>query len=55
LTPWEDTAISDHKRNNLFEPSSKTKKEFSKEEVPKRRRTEFIKRDDPRFKKKGDY
>jgi 23S rRNA pseudouridine2604 synthase len=39
--------------NELIEPSSKTE-EASFQEVP-RRRTEFIKRDDPRFKKKGDY
>jgi 23S rRNA pseudouridine2604 synthase len=41
--------------NALIEPSSNTEEaSFQKEEVPKRR-TEFIKRDDPRFKKKGDY
>ncbi|EIA10471.1 23S rRNA pseudouridine(2604) synthase RluF [Flavobacterium frigoris] len=41
--------------SELIEPSSKTEEaSFPKEEVPKRR-TEFIKRDDPRFKKRGDY
>ncbi|NDP28447.1 MAG: 23S rRNA pseudouridine(2604) synthase RluF [Flavobacterium sp.] len=41
--------------NALIEPSSKTEEaSLPKQEVPKRR-TEFIKRDDPRFKKRGDY
>lgn len=41
--------------NELIEPSSKTEEaSLPKTEVPKRR-TEFIKRDDPRFKKRGDY
>ena len=41
--------------NALIEPSSKTEEaSLSKTEAPKRR-TEFIKRDDPRFKKRGDY
>ena len=41
--------------NELIEPSSKTEEaSFPKAEVPKRR-TEFIKRDDPRFKKRGNY
>ncbi|AOW08057.1 23S rRNA pseudouridine(2604) synthase RluF [Flavobacterium gilvum] len=41
--------------NQLIEPSSKTEEaSLPKAETPKRR-TEFIKRDDPRFKKRGDY
>jgi len=41
--------------NALIEPSSKTEEaSLPKTEAPKRR-TEFIKRDDPRFKKRGDY
>jgi len=41
--------------NALIETSSKTEEaSFQKEEAPKRR-TEFIKRDDPRFKGRGDY
>ncbi|MFV8353518.1 23S rRNA pseudouridine(2604) synthase RluF [Flavobacterium sp. XS2P14] len=44
--------------NELIEPSSKTEEASlpkpEKIEVT-RKRTEFIKRDDPRFKKKGDY
>lgn len=41
--------------NELIEPSSKTEEaSLPKAETPKRR-TEFIKRDDPRFKKRGDY
>ena len=41
--------------NELIEPSSKTEEaSLPKPEAPKRR-NEFIKRDDPRFKKKGDY
>ncbi|HSN48583.1 MAG TPA: pseudouridine synthase, partial [Flavobacterium sp.] len=41
--------------NALIEPSSKTEEaSFPKAEIPKRR-TEFIKKDDPRFKKRGDY
>lgn len=41
--------------NELIEPSSKTEEaSLPKEEAP-RRRTEFIKKDDPRFKKRGDY
>jgi 23S rRNA pseudouridine2604 synthase len=48
-----DTEIKE--LNQLIEPSSKTEEaSFPKTEAPKRR-TEFIKRDDPRFKKKGDY
>jgi 23S rRNA pseudouridine2604 synthase len=39
----------------LIEPSSKTEEaSLPKEESP-RRRTQFISKDDPRFKKKGDY
>jgi 23S rRNA pseudouridine2604 synthase len=41
--------------NELIEPSSKTEEaSLPKAETPKRR-TEFIKKDDPRFKKRGDY
>jgi 23S rRNA pseudouridine2604 synthase len=41
--------------NELIEPSSKTEEaSLPKTEAPKRR-TEFIKRDDPRFKGKRDY
>lgn len=41
--------------NELIEPSSKTEEaSLPKAEIPKRR-TEFIKKDDPRFKKRGDY
>jgi 23S rRNA pseudouridine2604 synthase len=41
--------------NELIEPSSKTEEaSLPKTETPKRR-TEFIKKDDPRFKKRGDY
>ena len=41
--------------NQLIEPSSKTEEvSLPKKEIPKRS-TEFIKREDPRYKKKGDY
>lgn len=41
--------------NALIEPSSKTEEaSLPKVEAP-RKRTEFIKRDDPRFKKRGEY
>ena len=41
--------------NELIEPSSKTEEaSLPKQEVP-RKRTEFIKRDNPRFKGKRDY
>ncbi len=41
--------------NELIEPSSKTEEaSLPKEEAPKRR-TEFTKKDDSRFKKRGDY
>lgn len=41
--------------NALIEPSSKTEEaSLPKTEAPKRR-TEFIKRDNPRYKKRGDY
>jgi 23S rRNA pseudouridine2604 synthase len=41
--------------NALIEPSSKTEEaSLPKAETPKRK-TEFIKRNDPRFKKRGDY
>jgi len=42
--------------NELIEPSSKTEEaSLPKPEPIVKRRTEFIKRDDPRFKKRGDY
>ena len=44
--------------NALIEPSSKTEEaSLPKAEAPIRatRRTEFISKHDPRFKKKGDY
>jgi 23S rRNA pseudouridine2604 synthase len=42
--------------NALIEPSSKTEEaSLPKTEPIAKRRTEFIKREDPRFKKKGDY
>lgn len=42
--------------NQLIEPSSKTEEaSFIKNETPPVRRTEFIKRDSPLFKKRGDY
>ena len=44
--------------NQLIEPSSKTEEASlpkpEKTETPKKR-TEFIKRDDPRFKRRGNY
>ncbi len=41
--------------NELIEPSSKTEEaSLPKTEVSKRK-TEFIKKDDPRFKGRGDY
>ncbi|MGL5111163.1 MAG: 23S rRNA pseudouridine(2604) synthase RluF [Flavobacterium sp.] len=41
--------------NELIEPSSKTEEaSLPKTETPKRR-AEFIKKEDPRFKKRGDY
>ena len=43
--------------NTLIEPSSKTEEASlpkAKAEAPKRR-AEFIKKDDPRFKKRGEY
>ena len=41
--------------NQLIEPSSKTEEaSFPKKEIPKRT-TEFIKKDDPRYKNRGDY
>ncbi|WP_278036054.1 23S rRNA pseudouridine(2604) synthase RluF [Flavobacterium nitratireducens] len=41
--------------NQLIAPSSKTEEaSLPKTEVPKRK-TEFIKKDDPRFKRRGDY
>ena len=42
--------------NQLIEPSSKTEEaSLPKKEPATKRRTEFIKKDDPRFKKRGDY
>ena len=43
--------------NQLIEPSSKTEEaSLPKPKIePEKRKTEFIKRDDPRFKKRGDY
>jgi 23S rRNA pseudouridine2604 synthase len=41
--------------NELIEPSSKTEEASLPKSEPAKRSTEFIKRDDPRFKKKGDY
>jgi 23S rRNA pseudouridine2604 synthase len=42
--------------NQLIEPSIKTEEgSLPKIEPVVKRRTEFIKRDDPRFKKRGDY
>ncbi|PWA07237.1 23S rRNA pseudouridine(2604) synthase RluF [Flavobacterium psychrotolerans] len=41
--------------NQLIEPSSKTEEASLPKTEPTKRRTEFIKRDDPRYKKKGDY
>jgi len=41
--------------NQLIEPSSKTEEASLPKTEPAKRRTEFIKRDDPRFKRRGDY
>ena len=41
--------------NKLIEPSSKTEEASLPKIEPVKRRTEFIKRDDPRYKKPGDY
>ncbi|KVV15940.1 23S rRNA pseudouridine(2604) synthase RluF [Flavobacterium sp. TMP13] len=42
--------------NELIAPSSKTEEASVEEyERPQRRKTEFIKKDDPRFKNKGEY
>ena len=41
--------------NQLIEPSSKTEEASLPKQEPAKRRTEFIKKDDPRFKKRGDY
>ena len=41
--------------NQLIEPSSKTQEASLPKIEPVKRRTEFIKRDDPRYKKPGDY
>jgi 23S rRNA pseudouridine2604 synthase len=41
--------------NYLIEPSSKTEEASLPKPEPVKRRTEFIKKDDPRFRKRGDY
>jgi len=41
--------------NQLIEPSSKTEEASLPKIEPEKRRTEFIKKDDPRFKNRGDY
>ena len=41
--------------NTLIEPSSKTEEASLPKIEPVKRRTEFIKKDDPRYKKPGDY
>jgi 23S rRNA pseudouridine2604 synthase len=41
--------------NALIEPSSKTEEASLPKQEPAKRRAEFIKRDDQRFKKRGDY
>jgi 23S rRNA pseudouridine2604 synthase len=41
--------------NQLIEPSSKTEEASLEKPQPIIRKTEFIKRDDPRFKKRGEY
>ncbi len=41
--------------NELIEPSSKTEEASLPKQKPTKRRTEFIKKDDPRFKGRGDY
>jgi 23S rRNA pseudouridine2604 synthase len=41
--------------NELIEPSSKTEEASFPKAEPVIRKTEFIKRDDTRFKKRGDY
>jgi 23S rRNA pseudouridine2604 synthase len=41
--------------NELIEPSSKTEEASFEKPKPIIRKTEFIKRDDPRFKKRGEY
>ena len=41
--------------NQLIEPSIKTEEGSLQDADKPKRRTEFIKRDDPRFKKRGDY
>ncbi|NGY37511.1 23S rRNA pseudouridine(2604) synthase RluF [Flavobacterium sp. XN-5] len=41
--------------NELIEPSSKTEEASLQGTDKPQRRTEFIKKDDPRFKKRGDY
>ena len=50
LTPAEIKEL-----NQLIEPSSKTEEASLPKQEPVKRRAEFIKKDDPRFKKKGDY
>ena len=41
--------------NELIEPSIKTEEGSLQDADKPKRRTEFIKRDDPRFKRRGDY
>lgn len=41
--------------NQLIEPSSKTEEASLPKIVPTKRKTEFIKPSDPRYKRKGDY
>jgi len=53
---YRDLADAEIKElNELIEPSSKTEEASLPKAEPAKRRTEFIKRDDPRFKKRGDY
>lgn len=41
--------------NQLIEPSSKTEEASLPKSEPAKRRTEFINKNDPRFRKRGDY
>jgi 23S rRNA pseudouridine2604 synthase len=41
--------------NQLIEPSSKTEEASLPKIEPVKRRTEFIKRNDPRYRKRGEY
>jgi 23S rRNA pseudouridine2604 synthase len=51
---YRDLTDAEIKELNEIEPSKTEEASLPKTETPKRR-TEFIKRDDPRFKKRGDY